>query len=1192
MAFPPEARRAVFHAVGKEQTLVAHIDSYNQFITQWLPRLLRDYLVVDTLFTEGATRTQVCLYVDNYQCARQPLTPTETLLCNLNYAVDVFMDLHFQLYRLPELVPDDARAAPSSADQPRRSRKKVAVPVARPLTDEQKQRDLAERVLIHSVTRAHESILSLPAMLQSWGCILSDATGVAQRFEHEVGGSFILRGKRRFIPFVERLRYNEPFLFALKNGRLACENRSEHADRPHRSTSTLSIILTPRSTPERKFPAGLSQQLHVKIPYLTTLMPLSVVVLALGWPIEEFIAAVELLDVNRDEFLPMASSYLERLRHTHQNCHTPADALLYVAAAYERLASEDPERQKKAVAHTLSSEILPRLNLSAATPEAVRRLKGYHLADMTARLIRYGEGRLPETNRDSLAHLTLVGAGELLAELARTTITKHANTVVKAVRRALSQHHQGPLEERLQLDGIFGATRLTPCFMNAVSTGKWTDNRQGVSHPLKTTNRTLKLSQLRRVSSSSLGMKGMNLTARMADVSTMGFLCAAETPDGDHCGQVFTLACTALVSQESDVDALMELVLKYELADLFVPLESVPLTERIPAGWWKLVDPVGWIRGWVREGPEAARRLRQLRRHQGLDPGVGVAGDRATQTLRLWATAGRPLRPLLVCSELHRLDAVVNTYSGTRCGGSLVQALQAQGILEYLDPAELHSDAEALCVALQPRDLQPFHTHLELGDNFFLGMGANALPFAQHNQAPRVILQTGMSKQYFAPDTADDLGANSTYVLHYGQTPLVRTAMDEPDNSAGTNVVVAIAPSAFTQEDGVLFKRSSLERGLFASTMLRTHVLTQTPRNPHRAQDQFERPDPKTTHGIRQARYDHLGDDGLPPPGVRLEPGDVVIGKTIPNSQALPVTARVKMPPEQESLPRRDASLQVRRDERGVVHEVIRAPGLCKVRVRTQLPLAAGDKVSSRHGQKGVVQVMDDVDMPFMASTGMIPDVVVGPTGLPSRMTMGQLLEMLVGKAVAASGMLELGLDRQEYDPPLTEALLERVTALLRRHGFQSQGKEMLTDGRTGRMLECPVLVGVMFYSRQAHLASRKVHARSRGPRQPMTRQPNEGRRHEGGFRFGSMEIDGMAAHGAAALLQERTTTVSDEVKTYWCAHCGHNVEANPAIGLYFCRRCKSSDHIRMVRASMSASLMWEELKCNGISALMRLEDE
>lgn len=1148
-------RQLVIDSVLKTQSIVQSVDRFDDLITKWLPAMIYEQCSIDTVYEDDATKKKYRFVseVSNYRAIRQQLTPDECCWRNMNYAFDCVVDLKLTVSCDGVVFPPEY-----------------------------------EKDFI---------LFSCPAMLHSKMCVMSDGCDSQTPIEYEMGSSFILRGKRRFIPLMQRLYYNQPFLCRYKN-MFRCEVRSEHLDKPHRSTSTLALDILPAKKGKL---LGRGNIVNVTIPYLKPKVPTHVLVLALGFTFKEFELCVYQMDEDPDYLRNLIGPYVSRMYHAHDNCFTREDALNRIADLSQR-TNATPEGRLRSVTNTIFSEILPNLNHTFADERGTNLLKLRVLAFFTGLVYRFSEGLIPATNRDSYENICFDGPAELMAQLIRMVLLNFNRDSVRSIRRILKQNTKKsgtipssdvkkPVHERITLAKIYNSSRITPRLMTAVSTGRWSEDKDGVSQPIKTTNSRLNASQLQKVSSSLSHNPGKHVDPRMIGESSYGYICAAESPDGEKCGLIYTLAQTCMITNDSDGDVLMNMIIHFEWKDLFVPIESISIDESaVSSDWWKVVGPFGVIHGWVKDVEKAVRRVRTLRRNLSIDPFTSIYIVPAYKSVYIRTTAGRAVRPLLVLENVHKLDGIV-----TRLRGNvhrLLHTLLQHGVVEYLDPAEILS---SMYVALSPKSIQPFHTHLELGDMVFLGRLASQMNHCRYNQGPRLVYEINMAKQYISPLAADDYAANTTHFLHYGQAPLVRTVYEEEDQCDGLNCILAFIPHPNSQEDAMVFKKGFVDRGAFHSSSIRTHSATHTPRNPSQPQDKFERPS-KRTFGMRIGDYSKVEEDtGLPLPGTKLLSTDIVIGKTIPHSHVSD-SSKVKVPAQFHSADyheyRRDASVQLRKDEAGTVHETIEAPGMKKARVRTFRTVCQGDKYSNRHGQKGTVgKIESDENMPFNPVTGMIPDIIVGPTALPSRMTLGYLLEMCLGKAVAASAILELGVEDPEFSIETTEKTIERVQKVLMKHGYHHSGREMLCDGITGNMLHCQIMMGPVWTGKMDHLVSKKVHARARGPTQPITWQPLEGRRNDGGFRLGSMEIDVLAAHGSSQILKERSTGVSDEIVMYACKQCGFPADANPDIGLYMCRYCGTRAHVRMVKQSKSATVMFTELAADGIKTQMILND-
>lgn len=373
-------------------------------------------------------------------------------------------------------------------------------------------------------------------------------------------------------------------------------------------------------------------------------------------------------------------------------------------------------------------------------------------------------------------------------------------------------------------------------------------------------------------------------------------------------------------------------------------------------------------------------------------------------------------------------------------------------------------------------------------------------------------------------------------ILYYPQKPLATTRSMEHlkfrELPAGQNAIVAIACyTGYNQEDSVIMNQSSIDRGLFRSLFYRAYS-DQEKQIGHSVLEQFEKPMRSETLKLKHGTYDKLDDDGLVAPGVRVSGEDIIMGKTAP------ITADVEeLGQRTKAHTKRDISTPLRSTENGIVDQVLlstNADGLrfAKVRMRTTKVPQIGDKFASRHGQKGTIGITyRQEDMPF-TSEGVVPDLIINPHAIPSRMTIAHLIECQLSKVSCLRGL--------EGDAtPFTDVTVDSVSGLLRDHGYQSRGFEVMYNGHTGRKLVAQVFLGPTYYQRLRHMVDDKIHARARGPVQILTRQPVEGRARDGGLRFGEMERDCMISHGASAFLKERLFEVSDAFRVHICDICG-----------------------------------------------------
>jgi DNA-directed RNA polymerase subunit B' len=559
-------------------------------------------------------------------------------------------------------------------------------------------------------------------------------------------------------------------------------------------------------------------------------------------------------------------------------------------------------------------------------------------------------------------------------------------------------------------------------------------------------------------------------------------------------------------------------------------------------------------------------QLKAKRRECKLPIELSIRYDKDVGMIFLTTETGRVLRPLIIAKDGQSLvtkEDLFNLSQGRMTWNDLIKEAK----IEYLDAAE----EEDSLIALHEDQLTSEHTHLEIDPIAMLGMVTSLVPFANHDHSSRLNRGSKTQKQALGIySTAYPIKLDTDVsILNYPQKPIVRSFIYDSIDfyPAGQNIVVAILPyRGYNMEDAIVLNKGSVDRGLARSTYFRPYNSVELHYTGGLA-DEIGIPTKDVGGYKTEKSYRFLEEDGIVSPESKMESGEVLIGKTSP-PKFLSDMGEISI-----AKARKENSVAIRQEEKGIVDAVfitIDAEGnnIVQVRTRDQRIPELGDKFSTPHGQKGVVgAIVPEADIPF-TSRGVRPDLIFNPHGIPSRMTVGYLLELIAGKIGSASGKIVDG-------TPFAERNIADLEKQLTELGFRADGKETMYDGITGQPLEAKVYIGNMYYLKLKYMVANKIHARAAGKVTLLTRQPVEGRSKGGALRLGEMEKDALVAHGASLLLKERYD--SDKVIIYCCSKCGALAIKDKLRKKEYCPACNSSE-IETVEISYAFKLLIEEL--------------
>jgi len=938
------------------------------------------------------------------------------------------------------------------------------------------------------------------------------------------GGYFIINGNERVIVMSEDLAPNQPFI---KEGRHSLTLRIFSQKGSYRIPTTIS------ETNEGILELTFSRLRNI---------PAIILLKSLGMVREADIAKNidyenDCLIVNLYEFTKIQS---------------PEDAMMYIAE------KSGIQGTKKEVLDRVKQRIDSFLLAHVGMDKSSRNEKAMTLCRLVRLFLRAKENPKIRTDKDHYGNKRVKLAGDLMSDLFRVNF----GILIRDIQYSLQKVSKR--KKFYSLKTISKSTLFSHRIESAIATGSWIGEKSGVTQNMEKNNYLAVLSQLQRVTSLLPGEQE-NFMARTLHPTHYGRFCPTETPEGIEIGLRKNLSLLAKVStginfeEKTAIKKLGEVGLGAEKG------KEVFFNGRF-IGFAK--DPEGFVKG-----------ARMMRRKGELPVEMSIRNDELIDQITISTEVGRVLRPLVVIED--GVSKLKDSHFVELGEGKISwRDLVSQGVIEYVDAAE---EDNAL-VSLRPEDITSEHTHLEVHPIDLFGLITSLVPFADHDQSSRLNKGSKTLKQslgIYAANYLVRLDSNVS-ILHYPQRPLVRSFIYDTLEvyPAGQNIVVAILPyEGYNMSDAIVLNKDSVDRGMGRSTFFRPYVTTEL-QYPGGLSDEIIVPE-KDVSGYRTEKsYSFLEDDGIAYPEAYMNSGDVAIGKTTPPkflSEAKDISIQSK----------KEASVAIRQEEQGVVDAVfitINGEGNKVVQVRTRdsrLP-EPGDKYSAPHGQKGVIGLIADArDMPF-TSRGVRPDLLFNPHGIPSRMSVGYLIELLAGKTAATRGKIVDGTS-------FTGSTVEELKTQLREMGFRSDGKEVMYDGVTGKKMETEIYIGNMYYLKLVRMVKNLLHARASGKVALLTRQPIEGRARGGGLRLGEMEQQALAGHGASLLLKERYS--SDKTTVYICKDCGNMTYEDVIRSKTPCLLCGSNES-DPVEISYAFKLLVDELLGLGILTKFTLKNK
>jgi DNA-directed RNA polymerase II subunit RPB2 len=1196
----------VYFKQANGRQIIAHqIESFNNFMDGYIPEVVT---MVNPLVIRGspevalsgprsalASATGLSTSAANALMGHVPdggqATPQNTLHIPLQHEYEVQLEFENTSLRKPTIFENNGAVLPMMPNDARQRNLTYASPlfvdvrVTTTFIDHTKGGQRTSRVRLFP----NVHLGKIPVMVGSKYCLLHDQKhlhpSTLGECAEDLGGYFIIQGGERVIISQERMSENRPFVF--RNNR----NPTKEVEVIEVKSIGPDNDQVPKNNAVKIMYHPKNQQiwlLKATMPRIKTEIPLWILFKALGIQNDKEIRDL-ILGPDGDSGY---DSVLNESTLEAQEITNKEEALAWLTHHIHSWSSKSV--RALTIQDILNQELFPHIGLT----EDMAYNKACFLAHMTRKVLWVNSARIPNDDRDGYPNKRVDMPGFLLANLFRTYF---ATKMVKDIRASLAKEiHSGSWrasnnwEEILNISNIskiIKSTIVEVGLKTSLATGNFGSakiggpTKIGVSQVLNRLNYISGISHLRRIST-PIEKAGKLVPPRKLHNTQWGYICPSETPEGPGVGVVKNMSSTAIVSIYSNPgivrDFLQGLKVLKPLKETTAAYKHQHTRLFLNGAWIGMVD--------VKDTLETLAKLRKAKQCGLLHIHTGIIWKSALKEIWLTTEAGRMLRPLYNAETLREL-------AQDKKGKLLKQIMQhdhwetlllwespkGNYLIEYIDPGE----TENTYIAMTPEKAleDKATTHAEIHPSTILGTLASNIPFPDHNQSPRNSYQAAMGKQamgMYALNFQERFDALA-HLLCYPQVPFVSPFMSKfygaQEMPSGQNIVVAIMTyTGYNQEDSIMVNRASLERGLFRSIFYRTYKDEERKNQSSGEEERFDRPDPGQTKQMKNANYTKLGPDGFVPENVFVGNDDILIGKVVP----LRVATGMVVPAGTKKY--RDVSRTMRNNESGYVDRIYRnrngeGYSLAKVRVRQDRIPEIGDKFSSRHGQKGTVgMILNAEDMPQTAS-GLIPDIIINPHCIPSRMTIAQLMETLLGKIGAALGCLGDG-------TPFNEVTLPNLEKILRDDlGLEPHGNEILYNGYTGRQMETSIYMGPCYYQRLRHCSADKLHSRSSGPLVMLTRQPAEGRAREGGLRFGEMERDCVAAHGIMEFTKERFMECSDLFRCWSCRDCGLLAIANPKEGIWQCKGCGNTTNFSAIEIPYAYKLLMQELETMNISS-------
>ena len=1184
-----------------------HLDSFRELIKTYIPQTIKSYNPITMIKLDEKKQNVIMeanvyiggknsdeLFIDHpitYENGVQKIiTPNDARLKNITYETHIYANV------LIEIINED------------------------------------KEVITNTIKNV--AIGSIPIMLHSDICILNGNGNKVLRALGECiydgGGYFIIDGKEKVIIAQESETNNCLITSKLKDddnfsykGKIKCSGEFGETLLVPR---TIEFYLVKNTDDITEKYINSKGAIYVSLPSIEGKIPLFILFRALGIEsdkeIYETIFGINNTDVEDKYF----SNFIRP--SVYNNFYEKDNEFYYIYTQEEALNYLKFRTKYKTLEHIkyiFTADIFPNISIFEN--------KAKYLGYLTKEFINVALKIKKESDRDNYFNKRINISGFLLAELFQEAYMKLRKTIRDTMDNFYyfgSWKNTQNYSNFINKDNIY---KLIPVVLIANTfakslKGRWgletdDDPELGRVQDLSRISYIGFLSHLRRVNMPI--DRSIKITSpHKLHCHQWGIMCPFETPDGEAVGYLKNLAFLTKVTAGTNPQFIRNCLLDIGV----IPIENYNL--KIDKNITKIFINNTWF-GITNDPIKIVRTLRAYKRNALINILTSISWNNLYNEIKIFVEAGRAVRPLIIINKGFSkifdnkydnwFDMIIGKYNNYSkkerseeiyykneyinpktlkfdnidfnklTDEQILNELENNGsVIEYIDPQE----SDNCFIAMYKNDLNSFHTHLEIHPSTMLSVVSANIPMCNHNQSARNVFHAAQTKQAIGIYATNFNKRFDTFgfIQHYPQKAIINTRHAQYTGSDtmtnGANLIVAIMTySGFNQEDSLIINKKSIERGLFHLSYYKSITATS------KKISQFERlifanpikmkNDGIKINGIKHANYSLLDDEGIIKEGSYIPRGQsvVVVGMLLVKDVYKEVKKGLFIEQVKETT-YTDVSIISDESYYGHIDKVFIGnktldddTRVCKVRfLKIKIP-EFGDKHSSRHGQKGVIgMILPEEQMPF-TKDGIKPDLIVNPHAIPSRMTIGHLVECVYAKLCCLEGFLGDGTIYINLD-------YDAIYNNLEKHNFNKYGNEILYNGQTGRQINTEIFIGPTYYFRLKHMVAEKINARGFGPKVQLTRQPTGGRRKGGGLRIGEMERDSLISHGISRFIKESMMERSDKYRWCVCKNCGILPIYGNKIKNSICSNC-GNNHINIIETPYTMKLLKQEFEAMGV---------